>query len=214
VPSAAVQLKRNAAPRATWRTLSVDGHRQLAYSARFGRLYLVAVDDRSNNPLFALLGLRDSDRRTELDDPAIGIEFDRSNLQWAAPVTAPRALCRAYDVLYQSRRILPLAATVAILRWLARLDRRRRVASGPDIGRLVYAVERRTGREDCYPRALLTYYLCRVAGLDCELTVGVLAPTRKMHIWCSVDGRLPYEALPEHYLYLPLLRLTVTSAAG
>jgi hypothetical protein len=38
-------------------------------------------------------------------------------------------------------------------------------------------------------------------GRGCVLAVGALAPTRKMHAWCSVDGVLPCEPLPEHYLY-------------
>jgi hypothetical protein len=76
-----------------------------------------------------------------------------------------------------------------------------------DIGRLVFEVERSAGIEDCYPRALLTLYLCLQAGHPCELLVGCLAPTRKMHAWCSSAGTLPYEALPEHYMYQPLYAL-------
>jgi hypothetical protein len=74
-----------------------------------------------------------------------------------------------------------------------------------EIGRLVHAVEQAVGLTDCYPRALLTCYLCLTSGLRCELTVGTLAPTRKLHAWCSTGGALPYEPSPEHYLYRPLL---------
>ena len=42
------------------------------------------------------------------------------------------------------------------------------------------------------------------------LIVGVLSPTRKMHAWCEVDGELPYEPMPEHYLYQPLWTLALT----
>ena len=78
------------------------------------------------------------------------------------------------------------------------------------IGRLVHGVESAIGLADCYPRALLTAWLSLSHGLRCELVVGTLAPTRKMHAWCSIHGQLPYEALPEHYLYQPLLIMSLT----
>ncbi|MGE0807063.1 MAG: lasso peptide biosynthesis B2 protein [Burkholderiaceae bacterium] len=77
------------------------------------------------------------------------------------------------------------------------------------IGRRVRDLEQGLGLADCYPRALVTAYLCLLAGRDCTLTIGVLAPTRKMHAWCSTQALLPYEPLPEHYLYRPLWSTTL-----
>jgi len=76
--------------------------------------------------------------------------------------------------------------------------------SQPAVSKLLADLEHQLGLADCYPRALVTAYLCLLAGRRCTLTIGVLAPTRKMHAWCSVQASLPYEPLPEHYLYRPL----------
>jgi hypothetical protein len=76
-----------------------------------------------------------------------------------------------------------------------------------DIARTIHAVEQGAGRADCYPRALLTMYLCLRAGRVCQLLIGSLVPTRMMHAWCSTEGQLPYEAMPEHYMYRPMLML-------
>ena len=78
------------------------------------------------------------------------------------------------------------------------------------IGRCVRDLEQKLGVADCYPRALVTAYLCLLAGHHCILTMGVLAPSRKMHVWCSAQGLLPYEPLPEHYLYRPLWSMTLS----
>lgn len=66
-------------------------------------------------------------------------------------------------------------------------------------------VERSVGISDCYPRALLTTYLCLIAGLPCTITVGILAPTTNMHAWCTSAGAIPYEPEPEHWFYQPLV---------
>jgi hypothetical protein len=49
--------------------------------------------------------------------------------------------------------------------------------------------------------------LCLTAGGACSLLVGVLAPTRKTHAWCCINGVLPYEGAPEHYMYQPVWML-------
>jgi hypothetical protein len=65
------------------------------------------------------------------------------------------------------------------------------------------------GQSNCYPRAIVSATMAHREGMECQLTLGVLAPTRKMHLWCTVAGVLPYEPSPEHYLYQPLFGLTV-----
>jgi len=72
------------------------------------------------------------------------------------------------------------------------------------------AVERSIGISDCYPRALLTAYLCMCARLNCEVTIGILTPTAMMHAWCSTGGSVPYEPDPQHWLYSPLAVFDVT----
>jgi sugar/nucleoside kinase (ribokinase family) len=88
-------------------------------------------------------------------------------------------------------------------RWIAR------GASSAEIGATVHAVEDASGAGDCYARALITAFMCLSARRACVLAVGVLAPTRKMHAWCCVEGDLPYEPSPEHYLYQPVWTLSL-----
>ena len=154
-----------------------------------------------------VLGLRAFTLDDGLVDPADRILHDRSSMARLAPVRAPPGLRLLYRVLHRSRRVVPF---VTMARVVARVGRR--VSPGAygslaDIARTVHAVEQETGLADCYPRSLLTCYLCLRSARTCQLSLGTLAPTRKMHAWCTSDGELPYEALPEHYLYRPLLRL-------
>lgn len=122
-----------------------------------------------------------------------------------------RRLRLLYRVLKASRGVLALRFCARLLRHLAILNRARQRAScsSADIGRIVHAVEREVPAPDCYPRALLTLYLALRAGRGGALTIGVLAPTRKMHAWCTIGSDLPYEPAAEHYLYQPLWTLTL-----
>jgi len=120
-----------------------------------------------------------------------------------------------------------------LARWYGRLHRHRwrytpasmehwagRVASAiaPDtlgldrIGRLAALAERHAGVSDCYPRSLLLGALCGRAGVGCDITIGILAPTRKLHAWCSSDGMLVYEPTPRHWWYRPLANFRQMSA--
>jgi hypothetical protein len=71
------------------------------------------------------------------------------------------------------------------------------------------AVENKVGISDCYPRALLTAFLCLSARLDCRVTIGILAPAANMHAWCSTGGIIPYEPASVHWWYSPLAILDV-----
>ncbi|HEY5374118.1 MAG TPA: lasso peptide biosynthesis B2 protein, partial [Polyangiaceae bacterium] len=102
------------------------------------------------------------------------------------------------------------AAMSRALRRLA-LRRHSRARLGVrEIARLVHCIERSVPNPNCYPRALLTSYLCVQSGLPCDIVIGVLAPARLMHAWCSTRGQLPYEARPEHYMYQPLFVLRLS----
>ena len=57
-------------------------------------------------------------------------------------------------------------------------------------------VERSVGISDCYPRALLTTYLCLTAGLPCTITVGILARQRTCTLGALPLGRFPASPSP------------------
>ena len=92
-----------------------------------------------------------------------------------------------------------------MISWISLLKRMRCHWSPTDVGQIVSAVERTVGMADCYPRALLTAYLCMMARLNCKITVGILAPTSNLHVWCSTDGVIPYEPEPHYWWYQPLV---------
>jgi hypothetical protein len=90
-------------------------------------------------------------------------------------------------------------------RWLARFGPKHPHWGPADVGNSAMAIERSLGISDCYPRALITSYVCMTAYLSCEVTVGILSPTEKMHAWCSTDGVIPYEPRAQHWFYSPLV---------
>ena len=80
-----------------------------------------------------------------------------------------------------------------LAKWLANLWPERGYGTPAEIGEAVMAIERSIGLSDCYPRAVLTAYLCLRAKLGCRVTVGILVPCCNMHAWCSTEGVIPYE---------------------
>ena len=140
-------------------------------------------------------------------DPAEAVELvDGAALRLAVG----RFLPLLYRSCHRHRSVLSIGRAIRLAKWLAWLQRRRRTWGAPEIGGLCVAVESAVGISDCYPRALLTAYLCMLAGLPCEVTVGILAPTRNMHAWCASGGAIPYEPQPEHWFYRPLAVFDVT----
>ncbi len=208
----------------------IDGPRSglhLIYGPRLGRLYLLPGERARDRALQRMLGLRAACQRDALADPVERIVCDEAALSEYPLADSSGALRLAYRALHRSRRYLPFRAASALVQQAARRARPRGApaldaidashgagtANASDasdtadlcrIGRRVRDLEHQLGLADCYPRALVTAYLCLLAGRRCTLTIGVLAPTRKMHAWCSVQASLPYEPLPEHYLYRPL----------
>src|SRR5690606_22638630 len=125
-------------------------------------------------------------------------------------------LALLYRFFHATRSFVPFGAMASIARRVMPLLCDRAAPAGStasDIGKIVHAVESKTGWANCYPRALLTAGLATAAGRECTLVIGQLAPTRKMHAWCSIDGEVPYEPSPEHYLYQPLWMLTLRPEA-
>jgi hypothetical protein len=195
--------------RIRWTRLPLGDGRWLVYSPRFGRTYLLDADSATVGVLPRLVGLHSGDYRESLEDPAGSV----APLDPAAPEpTVGRLLTLLYTLFHRHRSIASISRAIRLAALLTRLQPHRRQWGAAEVGRLVRAVERSAGISDCYPRALLTAYLCMLAGLPCEITVGILAPTRNMHAWCSTDGSIPYEPEPEHWYYRPLVVFNVTSS--
>ena len=191
-----------------------DG-RCFVYSPRFGRTYLLPGELATSSVLPLLLGLRAADYRATLSDPAASVNlvgaFEKpltalpdkppgtergGNVGWLLPLL--------YVFFHRHRTIASISRSVVLLRCLARLQPRLRQWGATEVGRAVRAVEHKVGISDCYPRALLTAYLCLSARLGCRVAVGILAPTANMHAWCSTGGIIPYEPVRHHWWYSPL----------
>ena len=208
IKSAAKVAIRKVAISGYWSPLPVTNERFFVYGPKLGRMYFLPGDHLSDKWLLKLLGLNGHPRRPDLADPAMQVVHDRVSLRDDELPHPPFSMRLGYTIARRSHRFVPLALSVAIIRWLARLSRNCPRATVSEIGRMVCSVERATGIEECYPRALVTCYLCLRSQRACDLTIGALSPTRMMHIWCVTEGLLPYEAVPEHFMYQPLVTLT------
>jgi hypothetical protein len=185
-----------------WCSIAVDADQELIFGPRTGHLYLASP---SAVPLQRLVGLRDADRVDALADPVGDLAFERCDLADEAGPVPSRPLRMLYLLCRASRGWVPAVYALRVLGAAAAARRASRPLSVEEIARTVHRVERSVRVEDCYPRALLTYWLCRRNGLPCRFVIGVLAPTRMMHAWCSTDGVLPYEPYRTHHAFQPLL---------
>ena len=113
-------------------------------------------------------------------------------------------LCRWYRLFHRHRRVF---TPQHVYRWsrLAAGAAKHEDLTADRIARLVAITEHRAGLSDCYPRSLLAGGLCALAGIESNITIGILAPTRKLHAWCTSDGVLLYEPTPRHWWYRPLI---------
>jgi hypothetical protein len=202
--------------RVSWTSLPLGDRRCIFYSPRFCRTYLLGDELATTTVLSVVFGLSASNRRDLLPDPAASVElvgdFEKSlgSLLGQAMGAEREAVFRwflslLYIFSHRYRTVASIGRTICLARWLVRLQRNRRRWGPLEIGRVVMAVERSVGISDCYPRALLTAYLCLTAGLSCQITVGILAPTKLLHAWCSTGGVIPYEPVPRHWWYSPLV---------
>lgn len=186
----------------SWTRLPFGDGRWLIFSPRSSRTYLLAPAIVENAALPALLGLKTTTFRSRLDDPAQRVErVDGTESR----VAVGRLLCLLYIFFHRHRKIASMSRAICLTYWLARMWHNRKPWEPIDVGRKMMAVEQSVGISDCYPRALLTAYLCMKAGLSCNVTVGILAPSSKMHAWCSTGGVIPYEPHPQHWYYSPLV---------
>jgi hypothetical protein len=213
-----VQKADGAAVRFFWCALA-DDDRHFLYSPRFGAAYLLDREQVGNEVLLWLLGLPPSMRVAAVEDPAVRVglagahekELSPSDLAgWvkSEPQAHLRRLGRWYRLFHRYRHVF---TPLTIERWARVLSLSFDSAARSQnwtlerIAKLVAATEHQAGFSDCFPRALLTAGLCVIAGIRFNITIGILAPTRKLHAWCTSDGTLIYEPTPRHWWYRPLV---------
>lgn len=196
----------------SWSSIHLRDDRHLLYGPRIGRAYLLPPSRLTDPAFIRLAGLHEAHYQEVLPDPAQGIARTLENSHRAPVKAAPMSRVFGYRCLHFSRHLIPLRLMARILRSLALLKRPWRPpdCQNAALADALHAIEHRLGAGDCYPRALMTLYLSIRMQRACALALGALTPTRKMHVWCVVDGVLPYEPLPEHYLYQPLWVLQLT----
>jgi len=188
--------------RILWTRLAVDGGRCLVYSPLFGRTYLLENEFSTSRLAPNVFGLSSSNCQDLLLDPAESIAVSG---ECQSSVTVSGLLPVLYRFFHEHRAIASISRTIRLAKWFAPLHRNRGLLSAVEIGTLVMAVERSVGFSDCYPRTLLTAYLCLITRLNCKVAVGVLSPSKNMHAWCSTNGVIPYEPVPRHWWYSPLV---------
>lgn len=189
-----------------WSPLPIDSSRSFVFSPRSGRTYLLDTGAAEVGIIPRLLGLRPANRQRELLDPATAvlstIASNAVDVGWF--------LSRIYQLVHRHRRIASTCRVLTMSRTVARL-RTPLDLTLDDIGHVVQAVEERAGISDCYPRALITAYLCIRSRRDCAVAFGMLAPTPNLHAWCSSERVVPFEPDPPHWWYRPLAVIDIRS---
>ncbi len=189
-----------------WTTLDGGNGRVFLFNPRFGATHLLGGDLVGSRLALAAIGLNKGDFCVNLADPAESVTLTgafEKELPPAAikPLETGWLLPGLYLFFHRCRSVVPLRLALRLARLVGR--GRKTQLNNEQIGHLVWAVERRLSLSDCYPRALLT--AC-VAGIrPTSITIGILAPTPKLHAWCAVEGAIPYEPVQRHWWYSPLV---------
>lgn len=200
--------------RVRWSPVPAGDGRCFVYSPRFGTTYLVEPEVLESAAFRLLVGLHRDGQCEKLPDPALSVDrvgaFEKplSTLCRGDATDGSEAsarLRRLYLVFHRHRFLASIPRVVGAARWIGRARREPRRGEVSEVGRTVMAVEGAVGVSDCYPRALLTAYLCATAGLRYEIAVGILAPTSNLHAWCAVEGVVPFEPVLHHWWYQPLV---------
>lgn len=194
-----------------WSPIYVGDNHYLIYGPRLGRSYLLPENVVTQPSFLQVAGLSRAHRYDALLDPAGRIARTLQNFGDGRGSDVSVRYVLGYRLLQTSRHAIPLRSTAKLIRTLA-IYRQCRIKTNnlhAYIAECLHGIEGKLGTGDCYPRALMTAYLSLRSGQACRLTVGALAPTRKMHVWCSLEEVIPYEPAPEHYLYQPLWTLTL-----
>lgn len=194
------------AVRGSWTRIYAAKNSYFVYGPRLGRVYLLGERDLEDSVLRWVIGLGSLCHEQHIADPAKRVLYDLTRFKDLPSPSVPVSRRIAYRILSWSRYLLPFRLVVSLLAKLARWRQPDTTISLADIARRIYCIEQTTGIADCYPRALVTAYLSLRSGRDCTLLIGAIVPTRHLHAWCSTEGLVPYEAMPEHYMYQPLIR--------
>lgn len=199
---------------AQWTPVSAGDGRFFVYSTRFGSTHLVTTEVASSAIFRHALGLSQTARRDSLTDPATAVRlsgaFEKplqlpSGACNAQPRKLGRLLPRLYLLFHRHRVIFSIPRAIKLCKLLLWLRGHSDAQSVAGIGELVKTIEDRVGISDCYPRALLTAYLCLAAQQRSHIVVGILAPTTRLHAWCCVRGIIPYEPVDHNWWYKPLV---------
>ena len=198
------------AVRTQWTRVCVNNKKCIVYSPLNGFTYMVPYEQASEVAFCTLLGLIKKNYIEQLSDPAenIACSLISSKVQSNSGDIKFRFLL-LYRLIHITRTFVPVRWFLSIIVPLARFHAQRNYTA-LSIGQLIHDIERKVGFSDCYPRALLTSYFCLQSKLNCDLVIGSLTPTHKMHAWCCTSGTIPYEPKAEHWMYQPLVVMHVS----
>jgi len=204
-------------PRVLWtRSVTVLG-RVFLFSPRFNRTYVMDAGTAENTLYTAVLGLPARGASIQLADPAAAVarvgRFEKP-VQPAADenaVDVGRLLPTLYLFIHKFRSVATIARCAACIRVVRRFAPATTSMTVADIGKTAHWIEIQAGVSDCYPRSIITAILCARAGRDCSIAVGILAPTKLLHAWCSSKGVIPYEPVRHHWWFQPLAVFDISS---
>ena len=205
-----------------WTYVPAGDGRFFVFSPRSGSTYLLSSELIQNQLLLFLLGLPRRAQLKQIEDPATSVELVGA-FEKPLAISSPNIpeeiigdrpgwfLQKLYVWFYNYRKIFSVGRAIRLGKCLATINKSRPACEISDLGKIIMAVENAVGISDCYPRALLTACLCLQARLNCKITIGILAPTSKLHAWCSTEGVIPYEPVYHHWWYQPLIVFDVRS---
>lgn len=191
-----------------WSAIPVEEDRYLVFSRRFNRVYMLNKDLVSDRLMLSLIGLSKKTQLLKITDEAVQITHQFLELSKTKRVRPTRSLVITY-LFFHYTRVLPLNLVLRLIRLISRKKPRCKLDPSA-IGTLIHHIEFSANLSDCYPRTLLTAYLCLKHIGNCSIYFGVLAPTKLMHAWCVVDNTIPYEHIAEHFHYQPLVKISLS----
>jgi hypothetical protein len=194
-----------------WAWVPVNNHKIFVFSPINGFTYLVSHEQVSDTIFLFLLGLKKENYIDELADPAENVvRCLTSSKTPGISIKVKFQYKWLYRFIHIARTFVPIRPFLSIISLLARFQSQLNLTAH-NIGQLIHDIETSVDFSDCYPRALLTSYFCLRSRLDCDLVIGSLTPTHKMHAWCCTCGAIPYEPMVEHWIYQPLVVMRITN---
>jgi len=197
------------AVRTQWTRVRANNEKCIVYSPFNGFTYMVSYEQASEVTFCTLLGLTKKNYIEQLLDPAKNIACCLiSSKKPSNPENIKFRFLLLYRFIHRTRTFIPVRWFISIIILIARFQGQLN-HTALSIGQFIHDIERKVGFSDCYPRALLTSYFCLRSKLNCDLVIGSLTPTHKMHAWCCTSGTIPYEPKAEHWMYQPLVVMQI-----